>query len=70
MRAEALKEELAARNAEHGGRWYLELSYDVAAELAIGFVPSAVRAQALFLLSEIDGEQDRHRAKRSVKVKR
>ena len=61
---DALRAELAQRNAEHETEWYVLLNDEQAADLASGYVPQSVKAMVTTMLSWRD--EDRRRANRPV----
>jgi hypothetical protein len=60
----ALRAELLARNLEHESEFYLLVTPDQAADLASGYVPTAVKAMCTTMLDWQD--EDRRRADRPV----
>ncbi len=60
----ALDAELAQRNAAIEQRWYILVTDEQAADLASGYVPTAVKAMVTTMLEWRD--EDRRRAERPV----
>jgi acetoin utilization deacetylase AcuC-like enzyme len=65
--ARQLRVEIADRNMEHAPEWYLMLNESEMIDIASGFVPSTVRAMALFSLDQHN--EDRRRASRPARTK-
>ena len=61
---DALAAELAQRNEEIEQRWYILVNDEQAADLASGYVPTAVKAMVTTMLEWRD--EDRRRAERPV----
>jgi len=59
---EPLRDQLAARNAEHKSEFYILVNEEVAEEIASGYVRSSIKAQVRTMLDWL--EEDQRRANR------
>ncbi len=65
--SDLLRSELAARRAEHGTTFYIEVNEGQALDIASGYVPGSVKAQVRTML---DWQlEDERRAARPVRKK-